>query len=244
MSTKKNNKTKKSNKSNENVKNKLSKNAKENIIIGIGLILFIVIISIVVYYVIRTNNPDSFKTEQELYEDMLANMIDENKKTEEEDKNKNNGTFSVLVDNIFLEGKLPKNMKSKYYIECYRNGLINIYSKYTYALSQTKYNEPKGIVLQILVATDDILKSIEEEGEKYNLITKINKYSIVYVIPSTTEYLEDDEVSKSNYEKLAKYREEIIKSITVKENEEEVDINFQEIFNQIENNKGIHNSEY
>ena len=43
MSTKKNNKTKKSNKLNENVKNKLSKNAKENIIIGIGLILFIVI---------------------------------------------------------------------------------------------------------------------------------------------------------------------------------------------------------
>ena len=38
--------------------------------------------------------------------------------------------------------------------------------------------------------------------------------------------------------------EEIIKSITVKENEEEIDINFQEIFNQIENNKGINNVEY
>ena len=244
MSSKKNNKT---NKSNENVKNKLSKNTKENIIIGLGLILFIVIISIVVYYVIRTNNPDSFKTEQELYEDMLANMISEYNKSqmaEEEDKTKNDGTFSVLVDNILLEGKLPKTMKSKYYIECYKNGLINIYSKYTYALSQTKYNEPKGIVLQIMLATDDILKAIEEEGEKYNLITKINNYSIVYIIPSTIEYLEDDDISKSNYEKLAKYREEIIKSIIVKENEEEIDINFQEIFNQIENNKGINNVEY
>ncbi len=224
MSSKKNNKTKKSNKSNENVKNKLSINSKENIIIGLGLILFIVIISIVVYYVIRTNNPDSFKTEQELYEDMLANMIseyNESQMAEEEDKTKNDGTFSVLVDNILLEGKLPKTMKSKYYIECYKNGLINIYSKYTYALSQTKYNEPKGIVLQIMLATDDILKAIEEEGDKYTVITKIKDYSIIYIIPDDIQYLEEDDISRSNYDKLAKYRDEIIKSVTVKDITEE-----------------------
>ena len=59
-----------------------------------------------------------------------------------------------------------------------------------------------------------VFNSSSVKSEKYNLITKINNYSIVYIIPSTTEYLEDDDISKSNYEKLAKYREEIIKSIT------------------------------
>ena len=148
--------------------------------------------------------------------------MDTNKATEKkEDIKTDDGTFSVLADNILVEGKLPKSMKSKYYIECYANGLVNIYSKYTYALSQTKYNEPKGIILQIMIANDKLLKDIEEEGDKYTVITKIKDYSIIYIIPDDIQYLEEDDISRSNYDKLAKYRDEIIKSITVKDITEE-----------------------
>ena len=202
---------------------KVSDEVTENIIITLVLILFLVIVSVVVIYVIRVNNPSSFKSDEELYEEALANLIegynmDKNKESEkEEDIIIDDGSFSVLADNIFVEGKLPKTMKSKYYIECYTNGLVNIYSKYTYALSQTKYGEPKGIILQIMIADDKLLKDIEEEGDKYTVITKIKDYSVIYIIPDDIQYLEEDDVSRSNYEKLSKYRDEIIESITAKE---------------------------
>lgn len=228
MGTKSNKKSSKN--KNENIKEKsykLSDEVTENIIITLVLILFLVIVCVVVIYVIRVNNPNSFKSDEELYEEALANLIegynmDTNKATEKkEDIKTDDGTFSVLADNILVEGKLPKSMKSKYYIECYANGLVNIYSKYTYALSQTKYNEPKGIILQIMIANDKLLKDIEEEGDKYTVITKIKDYSIIYIIPDDIQYLEEDDISRSNYDKLAKYRDEIIKSITVKDITEE-----------------------
>lgn len=209
-------------------KKALSKNAKENIIITLGLVLFVIIISLVVYFVLRTNNPDAFKSEEELYEEELQKLMDEYNNylnannTQEEETVTNNGTFSVYVDDIYVEGKLPKMMREKFYIECYESGLINIYSKYTYALSQTKYGKPQGIILRIRIAKDDMIDEFEAEEGEYTLITKVNDYNVLYNIPNTIEYLEDDDISRSNYEKLSKYREEIIESIKASQNEEGV----------------------
>ena len=217
-------------KKNNKVKNKklnLSQNAKENILIVIGLILFIIIVCFVVYIILKINNPGAFKSDEKLYEELLANMITEyNKETtqvENTEKSVNDGTFSVYVDNIYVEGKLPRMMKEKFYIECYESGIINIYSKYTYALSQTKYGVPKGIVLQIMIINNEALKDIEEDNKVFEVITKINDYSIIYIIPSEIEYIEEDDVSRSNYEKLARYRDEIIESIVARESEEGID---------------------
>ena len=72
-----------------------------------------------------------------------------------------------------------------------------------------------------MIANDKLLKDIEEEGDKYTVITKIKDYSIIYIIPDDIQYLEEDDISRSNYDKLAKYRDEIIKSVTVKDITEE-----------------------
>ena len=118
MGYKSNNKIK--NKNNKTVNNKEEKSYKlsdevtENIIISLVLILFLVIVCVVVIYVIRVNNPNSFKSEEELYEEVLANLIEDYNKgfqsddIEQEETKTDKGTFSVLVDNILVEGKLPK----------------------------------------------------------------------------------------------------------------------------------------
>ena len=68
MGTKSNKKSSKN--KNENIKEKsykLSDEVTENIIITLVLILFLVIVCVVVIYVIRVNNPNSFKSDEELY---------------------------------------------------------------------------------------------------------------------------------------------------------------------------------
>ena len=215
------------------IKIELSKNAKENIIITLGLLLFLIVIILCVYFVLKNNNPNAFKSKDELYNELLQNMIlsqnNDNIKTEEDIVN--DGTFSVYVDNIYVEGKLPRMMKEKFYIECFEDGLINIYSKYTYALSKSKYDSVKGIILKIRIAKDDMLDKIKENEGEYNIITKINDYNIISIIPNTIEYIKEDDVSVSNYNKLVKYRDEIIKSIIVKDNPEGIK-NFIEIDKQ------------
>ena len=215
------------------IKIELSKNAKENIIIALGLLLFLIVIILCVYFVLKNNNPNAFKSKDELYNELLQNMIlsqnNDNIKTEEDIVN--DGTFSVYVDNIYVEGKLPRMMKEKFYIECFEDGLINIYSKYTYALSKSKYDSVKGIILKIRIAKDDMLDKIKENEGEYNIITKINDYNIISIIPNTIEYIKEDDVSVSNYNKLVKYRDEIIKSIIVKDNPEGIK-NFIEIDKQ------------
>ena len=136
-----------------------------NTILVLGLILFILIIIMLVYFVLKTKNPDAFKTEDEILFEEFQNFVAEQEKAKAEAA-KNNGTFSVHFNDITVKGSLPKKVKSKFYIECFDDGLINIYSKYTYAIAKTDYGYAKGVILKIRVIKDsDLSKVPEEEGE-------------------------------------------------------------------------------
>ena len=108
-------------------------------------------------------------------------------------------------------------MKSKFHIECFEDWLINIYSKYTYAIAKTDYGYAKGVILKIRVIKDSDLSKVPEEEGEYTVIDKYEDYSIIAIVPKGIEYFENDEISKDNYEELSKYRQEIIDSVKVEE---------------------------
>ena len=187
-----------------------------NTILVLGLILFILIIIMLVYFVLKTKNPDAFKTEDEILFEEFQNFVAEQEKAKAEAA-KNNGTFSVHFNDITVKGSLPKKVKSKFYIECFDDGLINIYSKYTYAIAKTDYGYAKGVILKIRVIKDSDLSKVPEEEGEYTVIDKYEDYSIIAIVPKGKEYFENDEISKDNYEELSKYRQEIIDSVKVEE---------------------------
>ena len=187
-----------------------------NTILVLGLILFILIIIMLVYFVLKTKNPDAFKTEDEILFEEFQNYVAEQEKAKAEAA-KNDGTFSVHFNDITVKGSLPKRVKSKFYIECFDDGLINIYSKYTYAIAKTDYGYAKGVVLKIRVIKDSDLSKVPEEEGEYTVIDKYEDYSIIAIVPKGKEYFENDEISKDNYEELSKYRQEIIDSVKVEE---------------------------
>ena len=115
-------------------------------------------------------------------------------------------------------------MESKFYLECFDDASINIYSKYTYALSKSRdYEEEKGIILTIRIVKEEDLPRVEELEGKYAIIVKIDDYQVIAVVPKTTQYITDDDVSKSNYDRLSQYRQEIIDSVTVTKVEDGVE---------------------
>lgn len=187
-----------------------------NTILVLGLILFILIIIMLVYFVLKTKNPDAFKTEDEILFEEFQNYVAEQEKAKAEAA-KNDGTFSVHFNDITVKGSLPKRVKSKFYIECFDDGLINIYSKYTYAIAKTDYGYAKGVILKIRVIKDSDLSKVPEEEGEYTVIDKYEDYSIIAIVPKGKEYFENDEISKDNYEELSKYRQEIIDSVKVEE---------------------------
>lgn len=187
-----------------------------NTILVLGLILFILIIIMLVYFVLKTKNPDAFKTEDEILFEEFQNFVAEQEKAKAEAA-KNDGTFSVHFNDITVKGSLPKKVKSKFYIECFDDGLINIYSKYTYAIAKTDYGYAKGVILKIRVIKDSDLSKVPEEEGEYTVIDKYEDYSIIAIVPKGKEYFENDEISKDNYEELSKYRQEIIDSVKVEE---------------------------
>lgn len=187
-----------------------------NTILVLGLILFILIIIMLVYFVLKTKNPDAFKTEDEILFEEFQNFVAEQEKAKAEAA-KNDGTFSVHFNDITIKGSLPKRVKSKFYIECFDDGLINIYSKYTYAIAKTDYGYAKGVILKIRVIKDSDLSKVPEEEGEYTVIDKNEDYSIIAIVPKGKEYFENDEISKDNYEELSKYRQEIIDSVKVEE---------------------------
>ena len=169
-----------------------------------------------VYFVLKTKNPDAFKTEDEILFEEFQNFVAEQEKAKAEAA-KNDGTFSVHFNDITIKGSLPKRVKSKFYIECFDDGLINIYSKYTYAIAKTDYGYAKGVILKIRVIKDSDLSKVPEEEGEYTVIDKYEDYSIIAIVPKGKEYFENDEISKDNYEELSKYRQEIIDSVKVEE---------------------------
>ena len=187
-----------------------------NTILVLGLILFVLIIIMLVYFVLKTKNPNAFKTEDEILFEEFQNYVAEQERAKAEAA-KNDGTFSVHFNDITVKGSLPKRVKSKFHIECFEDGLINIYSKYTYAIAKTDYGYAKGVILKIRVIKDSDLSKVPEEEGEYTVIDKYEDYSIIAIVPKGIEYFENDEISKDNYEELSKYRKEIIDSVKVEE---------------------------
>lgn len=214
MSKKKQNKTNSENK-------KMSQDTKVNLIITLGVILFILVICFLVYLVIIDSNPNAFKDENEITNNTITNTATDDAEKEQLSTTPN---FNLVAENISISGKLPKLMESKFYLECFDDASINIYSKYTYALSKSRdYEEEKGIILTIRIVKEEDLPRVEELEGKYAIIDKIDDYQVIAVVPKTTQYITDDDVSKSNYDRLSQYRQEIIDSVTVTKVEEGVE---------------------
>lgn len=214
MSKKKQNKTHSENK-------KMSQDTKVNLIITLGVILFILVICFLVYLVIIDNNPNAFKDENEITNNTITNTATDDAEKEQLSTTPN---FNLVAENISISGKLPKLMESKFYLECFDDASINIYSKYTYALSKSRdYEEEKGIILTIRIVKEEDLPRVEELEGKYTIIDKIDDYQVIAVVPKTTQYITDDDVSKSNYDRLSQYRQKIIDSVTVTKVEEGVE---------------------
>lgn len=214
MSKKKQNKTHSENK-------KMSQDTKVNLIITLGVILFILVICFLVYLVIIDNNPNAFKDENEITNNTITTTATDDAEKEQLSTTPN---FNLVAENISISGKLPKLMESKFYLECFDDASINIYSKYTYALSKSRdYEEEKGIILTIRIVKEEDLPRVEELEGKYAIIDKIDDYQVIAVVPKTTQYITDDDVSKSNYDRLSQYRQEIIDSVTVTKVEEGVE---------------------
>ena len=214
MSKKKQNKTNSENK-------KMSQDTKVNLIITLGVILFILVICFLVYLVIIDSNPNAFKDENEITNNTITNTATDDAEKEQLSTTPN---FNLVAENISISGKLPKLMESKFYLECFDDASINIYSKYTYALSKSRdYEEEKGIILTIRIVKEEDLPRVEELEGKYAIIDKIDDYQVIAVVPKTTQYITDDDVSKSNYDRLSQYRQEIIDSVTVTKVEDGVE---------------------
>lgn len=214
MSKKKQNKTNSENK-------KMSQDTKVNLIITLGVILFILVICFLVYLVIIDSNPNAFKDENEITNNTITTTATDDAEKEQLSTTPN---FNLVAENISISGKLPKLMESKFYLECFDDASINIYSKYTYALSKSRdYEEEKGIILTIRIVKEEDLPRVEELEGKYAIIDKIDDYQVIAVVPKTTQYITDDDVSKSNYDRLSQYRQEIIDSVTVTKVEDGVE---------------------
>ena len=214
MSKKKQSKTNSENK-------KMSQDTKVNLIITLGVILFILVICFLVYLVIIDSNPNAFKDENEITNNTITTTATDDAEKEQLSTTPN---FNLVAENISISGKLPKLMESKFYLECFDDASINIYSKYTYALSKSRdYEEEKGIILTIRIVKEEDLPRVEELEGKYAIIDKIDDYQVIAVVPKTTQYITDDDVSKSNYDRLSQYRQEIIDSVTVTKVEEGVE---------------------
>lgn len=214
MSKKKQSKTNSENK-------KMSQDTKVNLIITLGVILFILVICFLVYLVIIDSNPNAFKDENEITNNTITNTATDDAEKEQLSTTPN---FNLVAENISISGKLPKLMESKFYLECFDDASINIYSKYTYALSKSRdYEEEKGIILTIRIVKEEDLPRVEELEGKYAIIDKIDDYQVIAVVPKTTQYITDDDVSKSNYDRLSQYRQEIIDSVTVTKVEDGVE---------------------
>lgn len=214
MSKKKQSKTNSENK-------KMSQDTKVNLIITLGVILFILVICFLVYLVIIDSNPNAFKDENEITNNTITTTATDDAEKEQLSTTPN---FNLVAENISISGKLPKLMESKFYLECFDDASINIYSKYTYALSKSRdYEEEKGIILTIRIVKEEDLPRVEELEGKYAIIDKIDDYQVIAVVPKTTQYITDDDVSKSNYDRLSQYRQEIIDSVTVTKVEDGVE---------------------
>ena len=70
-----------------------------NTILVLGLILFVLIIIILVYFVLKTKNPNAFKTEDEILFEEFQNYVAEQERAKA-DAAKNDGTFSVHFNDI------------------------------------------------------------------------------------------------------------------------------------------------
>ena len=128
MSKKKQSKTNSENK-------KMSQDTKVNLIITLGVILFILVICFLVYLVIIDSNPNAFKDENEITNNTITTTATDDAEKEQLSTTPN---FNLVAENISISGKLPKLMESKFYLECFDDASINIYSKYTYALSKSR----------------------------------------------------------------------------------------------------------
>ena len=202
-------------------KKELSQDTKINLIITIGVILFILFIFFLVYLVIIDSNPNAFKNENEIKNELVTNTSEDDI---EKEQLATTPTFNLVAEDISISGKLPKLMESKFYLECFDDGSINIYSKYTYALSKSRnYEKEKGIILTIRIVKEEDLPRVEELEGKYTIIGEMNDYIIIAVEPKSIQYIRDDDISKSNYERLSAYRQEIIDSITITEAEEGIE---------------------
>ena len=200
-------------------KKELSQDTKINLIITIGVILFILFIFFLVYLVIIDSNPNAFKNE--IKNELVTNTSENDIKKEQL---ATTPTFNLVAEDISISGKLPKLMESKFYLECFNDGSINIYSKYTYALSKSRnYEKEKGIILTIRIVKEEDLPRVEKLEGKYTIIGEMNDYIIIAVEPKSIQYIRDDDISKSNYERLSAYRQEIIDSITITEAEEGIE---------------------
>ena len=202
-------------------KKELSQDTKINLIITIGVILFILFIFFLVYLVIIDSNPNAFKNENEIKNELVTNTSEDDI---EKEQLATTPTFNLIAEDISISGKLPKLMESKFYLECFDDGSINIYSKYTYALSKSRnYEKEKGIILTIRIVKEEDLPRVEELEGKYTIVGEMNDYIIIAVEPKSIQYIRDDDISKSNYERLSAYRQEIIDSITITEAEEGIE---------------------
>lgn len=202
-------------------KKELSQDTKINLIITIGVILFILFIFFLVYLVIIDSNPNAFKNENEIKNELVTNTSEDDI---EKEQLATKPTFNLVAEDISISGKLPKLMESKFYLECFDDGSINIYSKYTYALSKSRnYEKEKGIILTIRIVKEEDLPRVEELEGKYTIVGEMNDYIIIAVEPKSIQYIRDDDISKSNYERLSAYRQEIIDSITITEAEEGIE---------------------
>ena len=202
-------------------KKELSQDTKINLIITIGVILFILFIFFLVYLVIIDSNPNAFKNENEIKNELVTNTSEDDI---EKEQLATTPTFNLVAGDISISGKLTELMESKFYLECFDDGSINIYSKYTYALSKSRnYEKEKGIILTIRIVKEEDLPRVEELEGKYTIVGEMNDYIIIAVEPKSIQYIRDDDISKSNYERLSAYRQEIIDSITITEAEEGIE---------------------
>lgn len=199
-------------------KDNKKKEFKENLIVSICLLIFIILIGILIYFLLSNNNNHDHN-----HEEAIENQTTNTASNTTNNLTKENGSFELLAENIYIRGNVPKSLASKFHIECLSDGTINIYSKYTYNLSYVKYKNIKGLILKIMIVKDDALKVVKEEEGEYTIIEKIDDFNIIYVIPKDIEYLEDDETSISNYTRLSSYRKEIINSIKVSKEEISLD---------------------
>lgn len=127
--------------------------------------------------------------------------------------------FTIQVGDYYVTGKIPNLVKNKFYIEPDTSEeKATFYSKYNYALSKMRnLDKTYGALFEIYIVRDEYkYQRLEKSNEKVVVLQAFlgNQY-IVATVPKDNLYVEDDDVSKSNYDRLASYTDEIIDSIKV-----------------------------